>query len=291
MSRDWIKEEATSDEYVLSAYNDYSVHTVAKYLLPTGLLIDKSKQYIGTFEQFVFFYGNKDEIYTRKEINFISTVADIVVFKDFYKETKKRIVPCKVVVTRNTLLDPVEFSIGFTKIINKASDGFNICIVFSEEGMIFTCRSYDSTAKDYYISDIIKTRGQLEELCDALMYSPDYEDFIEYYSYVKECIRFKTVLKDFFSRNRNTYRIDYDDRVAEADEYLFKIESSRINTIEMLFEAEEMEKSATEAEQRNESMIMLSNDRENKEKTDAETKALLDDPEAMIKLLKKKRGI
>ena len=81
--------------------------------------------------------------------------------------------------------------------------------------------------------------------------------------------------------------------MAEADEYLFKIESSRINTMEMLFEAEEMEKLASEAEQRNETMLMQNTDEEenNSEEIDTETKALLDDPESMIKLLKKKRGI
>ena len=81
--------------------------------------------------------------------------------------------------------------------------------------------------------------------------------------------------------------------MAEADEYLFKIESSRINTMEMLFEAEEMEKLASEAEQRNETMLMQNTAEEenNSEEIDTETKALLDDPESMIKLLKKKRGI
>ena len=80
--------------------------------------------------------------------------------------------------------------------------------------------------------------------------------------------------------------------MAEADEYLFKVESSRINTIEMLFEAEEMEKLALEAEQRNEMMLMQNSVEDDKsEEIDTKTKALLEDPESMIKLLKKKRGI
>ena len=81
--------------------------------------------------------------------------------------------------------------------------------------------------------------------------------------------------------------------MAEADEYLFKIESSRINTMEMLFEAEEMEKLASEAEQRNETLLMqnAAGEENGVEEIDTETKALLDDPESMIKLLKKKRGI
>lgn len=329
MSRDWSKEADACDEFVLSAYEYYSVDTVAELLLPTGLLIDKSTQYAGTFEKFVFLNGNKEEIYTRQEIEFISAVGDIAVFTEFYKEAKRGLIPCKVVVTRNSILDPVEFSIAFTKIINKASDGFNICVVFSEEGIILTCRAYDSVGNNYYLSDIIKTYDQMEELYDDLMYSLDCNGFIEYYSYVRESIRFKTAAVEYPTRNRKIHRpayaymdelweIEHDtgisfaaeiercfwgleeqyeetyaDCVAEADEYLFKIESSRINTMEMLFEAEEIEKLATEAERRNETMLMQNNaENENdSEEIDTETKALLDDPESMIKLLKKKRGI
>lgn len=224
----------------------------------------------------------------------------------------------------------MDFSIAFTKIINKASEGFNICVVFSEEGIIFTCRAYDeSTANNYYISDIIKTYGQMEEMCDGLMYSASYNGFIDFYSYVRESIRFKTGTADYFSKLKNAHKLayaymdelweiektiglnfsreiercfwgfgeqhkeTYADRVAEADEYLFKIESSRINTMEMLFEAEEMEKLASEAEQHNETKLMQNSEEdENKsDEIDTETKALLEDPESMIKLLKKKRGI
>lgn len=328
MSRDWSKEADACDEFVLSAYEYYSVDIVAELLLLTGLLIDKSTQYIGAFERYVFLNGNKDEIYTRQEIDFISVSGDIVVFTEFYKEAKRGIIPCKVVVTRNSQLDLVEFSIAFTKIINKASDSFNICVVFSEEGIIFTCRAYDSAANNYYISDIIKTYEQMEELCNDLMYLPDHDGFIEYYSYVRESIRFKTEVADYFARNKNVHRLayaymdelreieqttglnfaseiercfwgieeqykeTYADRVAEADEFLFKIESSRINTMEMLFEAEEMEKLASEAEQRNEMMIMqnAAEDNNNSEEMDTKIKMLLNDPEFMIKLLKK-RGI
>lgn len=329
MSRDWSKEADACDEFVLSAYEHYSVDTVDELLLPMGLLIDKSTQYVGTFEKYVFLNGNKDEIYTRQEIEFISAVGDIAVFTEFHKEAKRGLIPCKVVVTQNSILDPVEFSIAFTKIINKASDGFNICVVFSEEGITLTCGAYDSVGNNYCISDIIKTYDQMEELCDDLMYSPDYDGFIEYYSYVWESIRFKTAAVKYLERNRNIHRpayaymdelweIEHDtgisfaaeiercfwgieeqyeeiyaDRVAKTDEYLFKIESSRINTMEMLFETEEMENLASKAEQRNE-MMLMQNTAENEnesEEIDTETKALLDDPESMIRLLKKKRGI
>lgn len=62
--------------------------------------------------------------------------------------------------------------------------------------------------------------------------------------------------------------------------------------MEILFEAQEMERLASEAEQKNDEMLQQNNGDENTETDiDEETKALLDDPEGMIKMLKKKRGI
>lgn len=330
MSRDWSKEADACDEFVLSAYENYSVDTVAELLLPTGLLIDKSMQYAGTFEKYVFLHGNKEEVYSKQEIDFITAVGEIAIFTEFFKKTRRGVIPCRVVAVRNTFSDTLDFCIAFMKIINKASDGFNICVVVSEDGIIYSCRAYDDPLTDNYcISDIITTREQMEELCDDLMYSPDYEGFIEYYAYVRESIRFKTHSADHLSKIGNAHRPSYAyieelqeievitglklseeikrsfwgleeeyketfvDRVAEAEEYLFKIESSRINTMEMLFEAEEMEKLASEAEQCNRAMLTQSATEDEVESSDVdmETKALLEDPEAMIKLLKKKRGI
>lgn len=330
MSRDWGKEADACDEFVLSAYEDYSVDTVAELLLPTGLLIDRSTQYIGTFEKYVFLYGNKKEVYSMEEIDFISATGEIAIFTDFFKETRRGMIPCRVVAVRNAKANTLDFSIAFTKIINKASDGFNICAVVAEDGIVFSCRSYDeSKTNNYYISSFITTKEEMEELFDDLMYSPDYDGFVEYYSFVRESIQFKTEMADYASKLRNAHRPPFAyieelqeieaetglnfsgeiekcfwgieeknketfaDKVAEADEYLFKIESSRINTMEMLFEAEEMEKLTSEAEQRNETMLMQNvAEAENKsDDIDTETKALLDDPETMIKLLKKKRGI
>ena len=326
----WGKEADACDEFVQSAFEYYYVDTVAELLLPTGLLIDKSTQYVGSFEKYVFLKGNKNEIYTRSEIDFISEVGDIIVFAEFHKDAKRGVIPCRVIAVKNPHWETLRFCIAFTKIINKASDGFNICFVVSEDGIIFTCRAYDEiTASNYYISDIIKTEAQMQEICDRLMYSSDYSGFIEYYTYIRASIKFKEDTPDFILNRRNAQRslyayierlqeielaigmnfsgeieksfwgLDescqetYADKVAEADDYLFKIEPSQVNTMEMLFEAEEMEKLTVEAEQRNENLLMQQNmdDLEETSDLDEETKALLADPESLIKLLKKKRGI
>ena len=329
MNRDWSKEADTCDEFVLSAYKDYSVDTVARLLFPTGLLIDKSVQYAGIFEKYVFLHGNKEEVYSREEIDFISAVGEIAIFTEFFKETRRGGIPCRVVAVRNTIFNTLDFSIAFTKIINKASDGFNICVVVAKDGIVFSCRTYDgSKANNCYISDFITSQEDMKKLYDDLMYSPDFTSFIEYYVYVRECIRFKMDRADYSSKLRVDHwsshayieklqeieaktglsfskeiercfweaeeeRKTFADRVAEAEEYLFKIESSQVNTMELLFEAEEMEKLTSEVEQRNATMLQQSAEEDEAEVSDVdtETKALLEDPEEMIKLLKKKRGI
>ena len=331
MSKRWSEEADTCDEFVQSAYEEYSVDTVAELLLPTGLLIDKSTQYVGSFEKYVFLVGDNDEVYSKREIDFISGIENIAVFTEIYKKTKRGVIPCKVIAVKNTgIYDAVSFSVAFIKIFNKASNSFNICVTVSDEGVIFACRAYEQQISNAYcISDIIKREQQLEELAEGLMFSPDYDEFVEYYSYVKEIIRYSTEKDVDLFKSRETHRIpyayidelhelevalgldfsreiekcfwrdiaeykeSYADRVSEADKYLFKIESTKVNTMEMLFEAEKMEKLASEDEQRNENLLMQNKDFDGEDQgdMDEETRTMLDDPEAMIKMLKKQRGI
>ena len=79
----------------------------------------------------------------------------------------------------------------------------------------------------------------------------------------------------------------------EVEDSLSFIKSNRVNTYEMLFEADEMMRRAEEAETENDRLVVqteLENPSFNDE-IDTEVEALLDDPEEMIKLLKKRKGI
>lgn len=79
----------------------------------------------------------------------------------------------------------------------------------------------------------------------------------------------------------------------EVEDSLSFIKSNRVNTYEMLFEADEMMRRAEEAETENDRLAVqteLENASFNDE-IDTEVEALLDDPEEMIKLLKKRKGI
>ena len=329
MIKERSKEASVCDDFVLNAYQEYSVDAVADLLLPTGLLLDRTTQYSGNLEQFVFLKGNTSEVYSKSEIDFIDGVVDFCIFRDFYKKTKKGMIPCRIVSAKiDNSMDIVSAGIAFTKIMNKAKDGFNIGFVISEEGILFSGRLFEQgNTIDCYVSNLIKTEEQYDEIAAELIFGDLYDNFIEYYSYIKSVIHYTEETVPYNDTLRGAHRIPYTyieklldlearlgvsfareiercyfeyegpeelpycEKVKECEEYLFKIESSRVNTMEILFEAEEMERLASKAEQKNDEMLQESNDDENTENNiDEETKALLDDPEGMIKMLKK-RGI
>ncbi|GLG88836.1 hypothetical protein Selli2_02620 [Sellimonas catena] len=238
-------------------------------------------------------------------------------------------IPCRIVSAKIDNMDIISAGIAFTKIVNKAIDGLNIGFVISEEGILFTGRLFEQGDNiGCYVSNLIKTEEQYDEIVAELIFGDIYDSFIDYYSYIKSVMHYteETVpygdtlrgahripyayieeLQDLeaqlgvsfareiercFFENEEPEELPYCEKVKECEEYLFKIESSRVNTMEILFEAEEMERLASEAEQKNDEMLQQNNGDENTESDiDEETKALLDDPEGMIKMLKKKRGI
>ena len=71
------------------------------------------------------------------------------------------------------------------------------------------------------------------------------------------------------------------------------IKSNRVNTYEMLFEADEMMRRVEAAEAENDRLAIQAalENPVSEEVYDTEAEALLDDPEEMIKLLKKRRGL
>lgn len=328
----WGNEGDGFDTLLLSANDNYSVETIADLLWQTGLLQDYSIQFDGKFIKLVFTHGNKKEVYSKQELDFISKTEDVIVFSNYYKLSPNGMVPCRIIATRATKSESISFSIAFTKIVSKAIKGFNICIIVLEEGVIITCNSFDKTQhNDYYISNIIDSDEAFEEVCDSLMYSSSITSFSEYYSYIKCAINYKLTKYSSDPKSWDPYKLTYayiDElreleasigidfsseirrclwgeehessehsdsfavSVAEADESLFKIESSTINSIELLLEADDIMKKAIENEMRNEAMIKDEpySVKENN-KLDSEVIELLNDPEAMIKRLKKEQGI
>lgn len=329
MIRGRSREASICDDFVLDAYQDYSVDTAADLLLPTGFLIDRTTQYSGSLEKYVFLKGNTSEAYSKSEIDFIDGVVDFCVFGEFYKRTRKGMIPCRVISARIDNMDIISGGIAFTKIMNKALEGLNIGFVVSEEGLLFSSRLFEQGNNiGCLVSNLIRTEEQYEEIVSELIFGDSYDGFIEYYSYIKSVLHYTEEIIPYGETLRGTHRIPYMyveelqdleehigvsfareierclleneepgelpycEEVKECEEYLFKIESSRVNTMEILFEAEEMERLASEAEKKNDEILQRNDTNENDGSIiEEEAKALLDDPEGMIKMLKKKRGI
>ncbi|MCC8105771.1 MAG: hypothetical protein LIO99_07175 [Clostridiales bacterium] len=219
----------------------------------------------------------------------------------------------------------------FEKIIDKALEGFNVFFFVAENSVFFGCRVFDKTdnrdcALSYPISSETKFRYVLEEL--SLL--ADMDTFMEYYDHIKYVIaEGQESMEDYdaaavrrrgmqfsylddietigrrmgidvsgeMNRYWNMFQ-DGDERtfdflLEEAFDNLAFITSNRVNTYEMLFEADEMVRQAEETEAENERLVhdMMVDSEKSNEEPDEEANALLDDPEKMIKLLKKRRGI
>lgn len=322
-------EVEASDDFVLRIYQEYSFELVTDLLLPTGLLTDKNIQYSGSFEKFIFLKGNTSEVYSKSEIDFIESLGDVYVFENFYKKARKGLIPCRVIATKIKNVDILSAAIAFTKIINKAFDGFNIGFIISDNGILFTGRLFEKDNNiECFISNLIRTEEQYDEIVAELIFGSLYDSFVEYYSYIKDVLHYtqdiipyeetlkkvniinyryieelqtleKQIGVSFAKEIERTFFADikikdlpYCEKVKECEECLFKIESSRVNTMEILFAAEEMERFALEAEQKSYEMVMQSNIVEDEETIiDEEIKEILDDPEQIIKMLKNKKRV
>lgn len=185
--------------------------------------------------------------------------------------------------------------------------------------------------RDCALSKPFVRENEFEQMIDELTLLTGVDSFMEYYSSfqmmitegqnVKEDYEHKIMrhrgmqmayLEDIcgiehdlgvnMSREKERYWQMFDDQpevnfaflLDEVEESLSFIKSNRINTYEMLFEAGEMMNQAEEEEEKNERIaaqaaIQTSTNMDSV--SDEEAEALLDDPEEMIKLLKRRRGL
>ena len=227
--------------------------------------------------------------------------------------------------------DALRECISFEKIINKALDGFNIFFFVTNDTVFLGGKLFaKSSKKDCILSNPIRTESQLENFMNELMFISDEEEFFEYYRQFCQLISFEQDARltyeekicqrrgpqfsylygiDDLQRRLDVdltyeihrYKQSFEDTyetpsfsalLEEVEESLAFIKSNRINTYELLFEADEMLRQANEAEAANEQMLQTIDHNEQEDSpSDEEAKRLLDDPEEVIKLLKKRRGI
>lgn len=324
---DWT----TITEELLLENIDFTTEEISDLLTSMGLVNGREKCRVEDLEKYIFLYGNDQEIYGAEERSFIEGVGSVYIYDDISRKTNRGTIATKIFAADLCQFeDGVRSCFFFMKVINKANDGFNIFLFRTRDGFFVGCRLYDKDiCKNCTLTEAILFEEQLEVLNDRLNSLPVTGEFIPFYSSLVEAIEYRdTILLDYdlkikLKRGVNFAYLDmlsevesvYHVNLSYAKEMYYKsfeakeglvnnsdyevvrdglnfIISNRTNTLEMLFEAEEMALLANETEQENEQILRLKEETTNRDsENDAMLKEHLNDPELMIKMLKAQKGI
>lgn len=302
-------------------------------LMTAGLISEKRPRLICDMEKLVFVHGDPNEVYLPAEIRFTESIDKVYVYSDFFMNLNKGSMACRVIAARISCRghNALKACVSFEKIIDKALDGFNIFFFVTDESVLFGCKVFDKTGKsDCTLSKPIQMQMDFEQIQDELSFLSGYNVFMDYYNYYRRVITCGNAQDDDYEtliikrrgmqfayleeidklgrdigvdmiREKERYRqmfeadpeVSFAALLEEVEDSLSFIKSNRVNTYEMLFEADEMMHQAEEVEAENDRLaiqVALENP-VSEDVQDTEAEALLDDPEKMIKLLKKRRGI
>lgn len=215
------------------------------------------------------------------------------------------------------------------KEINKAIGGFTIFFIKAGVNFYIGIRAFNKDENDdCIISKPIVLVEDFEEMADKLSYVTDSDDFIDYYRTLVDAIEENNLaLTDYdrqieikrgiqysylniLSKISHIYKVsfpgeieryyksfegieenDYLSIVKESIAELSFIKSFKANTMEMLFEADEMMELAKKTEEENEIFIGNQNEKNYNEENNSDMMKYLDNPELMIKMLKQRKGI
>lgn len=307
----------------------FSECEVSEILTQGGLTGTTAPYYSGNMERLVFMYGEDKETYSSSEIAFIKDIDPVFVYESEPKAINKHVVPCRVFSTRieDAGSQAVTKCVAFEKIINKAFDGFNIFFFVSEDCVFFGCRIFDKGQYDCALSVPISKEQVFEQYLEAFLYTAGYEDFADYYGHITTIITHdqeeylgyedsvigkKGTTSTYFDalddisqtfgvsvlKEKERY---WDEHYGDKEESFISIlddvcndldfiKSSRINIYEMLLDAEESARHAEESETINQTNV-IDGKEEEEHFIDYEVENVIDNPEEMIKLLKKRRGL
>lgn len=306
---------------------------ITRALMEAGLIQDEAPRLVCSMEKLVFVYGEPNEVYSSAEIGFTERIDKILVYSDFFKRMNRGNMACRVIAAKLSCSgnDAIKTCVSFEKIIDKALDGFNIFFFVTDDSVLFGCKIFDKTGKsDCTISMPIKSEAIFEQIQEEISFYTANEEFLDFYnqfrhtitsgswpdddyermimkrrgiqmSYLEEIDKIGREMGVDVSREKERYwqqfeepeELTFSEILQDVEESLSFIKSNRVNTYEMLFEADEMMRQAEETEAKNERLVVqaATEDLIIESTQDIEAEALLDDPEEMIKLLKKRRGI
>lgn len=325
----FTNESMALEEAYDNLISNVSLESIYAFLKACWLIEDDQTLSSTTLERIVYAEGDQQEIYTRRERQIVKSVSNGVYSHSFQLESSSGNIDCRFFVIElasdnNAIYD----SIATMKILNKAIDGLNVFMFITATGIHFGCSSLKThnALEDCILAYAINEKTNWEQLADALLYRNDSQRVYEYYygllslfdsiNYCREeqdknnidweLVNYEEVydsdlLEDASSFNiEEFYPNEYSDRsdsqiskevywfeqeVMSCLSELSEIKKTHINPLEMLFEAEKS--------------LFVSDQEAVEEPTSSYVESdealsdldLLDDPIALMKKLKKDRGI
>lgn len=229
---------------------------------------------VNSFEKLIYNKGSQEEIYTKKERLIIDNVSQFNVCSTFYMYERHQRVLCRIIAIDLTNSNsPIYDSIATMKICNKALDSFNIYILVTAKHAHIGCDLLEEKSKtSCLISTPINHKINWESLLYVFLEINDNDGFLKYYYSVTDaiasiytCYDHKEISNDMaFCYQSDDYEehwydpsdnslycniseeIDeiydlfdsFEKEVENIKKELDFIKSNRVNSLEMLFEAE-----------------------------------------------------
>lgn len=308
----------------------FSIEEIAQMLEYMGLMNSQESCQVESLDKYIFIHGDEQEVYNSEERNFIKSVGNIYIYREFYKKINRGTMPCRIIAAEINAANEIKNALFFMKEINKAIGGFTIFVIKANTRYYMGIRAFNKDIKDdCIISRPIESFEDFEDISDKLSYVPQTDDFMDYYVSLAEALEYdrnyidydtKVMIKRgiqhsyldtlneisrmykvsfeyeidrYYSTFENIEERDYLSVVKEAVSELSFIKTFKANTIEMIFEAEKMVQLAIKEEEEYETFMEKhhTNNAVNIKGNVSEMKEYLDDPELIIKILKQQRGI
>lgn len=327
----YTHESTALEEAYDHLISDVSLENIYAFLKACWLIEEGQTLIETTLERMVYTEGDQQEVYTRLERRIISSIASIVFYRNFQLESSAgRIFDCRfLVIELKSETNAVYDSIAIMKILNKAFDGLNLFMFITTSEIHFgsSLLSSQNSSKDCKLSYAINENTNWELLVDILLYRNNSENIFDFYSgmvsvidEIRNCHRqdcedinewkyidFENyydgdLLEEDKGIDVSTFFSLCDNKRTEVNEKqaihefeqeidicmceLSGIKKAHVNPLEMLYEAEKASLTAELQETISEHNDVTFETSENS--LDFE---LLDDPIALMKKLKKDRGL
>ncbi len=316
--------EQTIGEFIENLNSEFSASNLEKLLIFVGAIDTGVKAEVISFNQYVFLKSATDEIYGDQERKIIQQLETVYLFPESKKNVTRGVVLSRIIAADISKFGgDIHSAVLFMKIIIKSFDGWPIFILRLSDGIHIGMRLYERDQKN---NCTLSEASQVEEILENYIWIAGMQEFITVYSIMSEMVPpLDGTAKDYdeIAIRRRGIQYEYIESLESISRYmkldtsyaircynewlnkdksysffmelqdtledLQDIKSSKVNTLEMLFEAEELERISYDNEQKY--MQALSPVSYSEDKSSEVFSMAGKDPEDMIKLLKEQRGI